>query len=161
MIDDQVFAVVHSFPPLLAVSVAGACRIPVRLVDFAALPAGGHRGTWSAGAGGRPDHPAGTPDPGYLGFSCQQALRDFRWEKARGLKSLRTSIGSPWRDEECRSAAVVSHISRKTSEMWGTPRFVVGTEIGPADSHADSLALILFPPLRRRLKSCPDTEQEV
>jgi hypothetical protein len=26
----------------------------------------------------------------------------------------------PWTAEECRLAAVVSHISRKTSEMWGT-----------------------------------------
>src|ERR1700677_1051037 len=44
----------------------------------------------------------------------------------------RTSIGSSWRVEECRSAAVVSHISQKTSEIWGTLRFVVGKEIGPA-----------------------------
>ena len=67
MIDDQVFAVVHSFPPLLAVSVAGAGVVPVRLVDFAAVSPGGHRRTRSAGAGGRPDHFAGAAAQGYLG----------------------------------------------------------------------------------------------
>jgi hypothetical protein len=30
--------------------------------------------------------------------------------------------------EGCRFGAVVSHISRKTSEMWGTLRFVAGLE---------------------------------
>jgi hypothetical protein len=34
----------------------------------------------------------------------------------------------------CRSRSAVSHISRKTSEIWGTLSFVVETEIGPADS---------------------------
>ena len=27
------------------------------------------------------------------------------------------------------SSAVVSHISRKTSEMWGTPAFVLGLDL--------------------------------
>jgi hypothetical protein len=34
---------------------------------------------------------------------------------------------------------VVSHISRKTSEIWGTPRFVEGRKIG-----WDTLATVPF-----------------
>src|ERR1700722_13883404 len=54
----------------------------------------------------------------------------------------RTSIGSPQRAKECRSAAVVSHTSRKTSEIWGTPRFLVGTgsvrDVLPGTDQPDS-----------------------
>jgi len=34
----------------------------------------------------------------------------------------------PLSSKNCRLSAVVSHISRKTSEMWGTPRSVAGFE---------------------------------
>jgi hypothetical protein len=42
------------------------------------------------------------------------------WETAN-LNVFLTVEGGTWR-------AVVSHISQKTSEIWGTPRFLEGTK---------------------------------
>jgi hypothetical protein len=43
-------------------------------------------------------------------------------------RDTRISPGSLWKAKNFKLAAVVSHISRKTSEMWGTPWSLVRTE---------------------------------
>ena len=40
-------------------------------------------------------------------------------------------MGNYFEVREKRLTVVVSHISRKTSEIWGTPRFSEGRKVGP------------------------------
>src|SRR5271156_4258794 len=46
----------------------------------------------------------------------------------REMWETRISLGSLWRSKNCKLGAAVSHISRKTSEIWGTLWSVLRTD---------------------------------
>jgi hypothetical protein len=52
-------------------------------------------------------------------------------ENKRNWESAGVLADASFEAWEKRLTFVVSHISRKTSEIWGTPRFVEGMEVGP------------------------------
>jgi hypothetical protein len=51
-------------------------------------------------------------------------------ENKRNWESAGVLADASFEAWEKRLTFVVSHISRKTSEIWGTPRFVEGMEVG-------------------------------
>src|ERR1700727_1844145 len=73
LIDDQILAVVRSFPALLAAGFAGAGAVSVGVADPAAGPDRRHRSPRRAGGGSGLDHFAGASPSGYLSSGARAA----------------------------------------------------------------------------------------